>query len=298
MKSTMIFIISLLAHTTTSWSLSPDLFSNWENPTIEDLQIAQSFLEEQAAEVNQSKYAHRVANLQAFQVFHPFCTNYDLQIDKGEDSSICVICYISFSEAYHTMLKRLLSSLRSQGFNGDILYRIGGWPNLQNGGILLCDVPYAFKISAFEEAMHLGYTSALWLDARVVPLQNLNSVFNKIRKDDVYFRKSHFPFSKIPTVTSSLAEALKLSLADLWKVQHYATGVLGLNLKNPDVQNLLADWHNYAKNKIIFQSSFPEQVSFSVLIEKYHLQRGVCDLPEIVFGKSYIRPNTQFLIEY
>jgi len=209
-----------------------------------------------------------------------------------------VICYTSFKKSYEVLMKRLVNTLRERGFSGDILYRVGGWPNLQGGGILLCDVPYAFKISAFEEALQLGYSSALWLDTSIVPLTNLEDVFRQIEENTGYFRKALQEFKQIRTVTADLAESMGLSLEELYEVTHCATGVLGLNLKDSNVQKLLEDWHAYAESKKPFCSSFPEQVPFSVLVKKYELSNGMCSPLAIALKRIDIGETTQFLVAY
>lgn len=279
-------------------ALPRDLLSNWENPTLDDLRTAQMYLDEQFSSTSSDEYGFRTARITSFKLFDPSCTSYPLYIKKGNDSSICVICYSSINSRYESLLKRLIESLQKSHFPGDIVYRIGGWPNMNHGGILLCDTPYAFKISAFEEALRLGYKQALWLDLSVVALNDLSQVFKKIKKNGAYFRKSFFPLNTKNIVTPHLAESYNMTVSSLEAITHYAAGVLGLNLESPTIRQLLANWHRFAEQKAPFKSSFPEQVPFSVLVNKYGLDCALCPLEEIVFASDQIRQTTNFLISY
>lgn len=48
------------------------------------------------------------------------------------DLDCCIIAYTSYSKVYERLLKDLLKKLPKY-FKGHILYRIGGWPNMEEG---------------------------------------------------------------------------------------------------------------------------------------------------------------------
>lgn len=278
-------------------ALPKNILLNWKNPSFEDLRLVQQFLNEQFLKMPLDAYQNRTERIKSFKLFDPNYNSYQLHIKRGKDHSICITCYSSINANYQTKLDRLLKSLAEYDFAGDILYRIGGWPDMENGGILLCDTPYSFKISAFEEALRLGYKQVLWLDLSVVILSDLSSVFKKIKENRAYFRKSFFPFEKID-INEALAKACNMTLKELRQVPHYATGVLGLDLENFNVQKLLLDWHKFAEQKEAFKSNFPTQISFSILVDKYDFHKALCKFEEIVFSKDLITNDTHFFIQY
>ncbi len=306
MRTFAIFYSLILFGLTAPLSALPkELLPSWVNPSIEDLETVQNFLDHELADITPRAYGFRTEHIKSFKLFSQNQPSYSLQIKKGKNSAICVACYSSINPRYETDLyyiglKRLLQSLEECNFSGDVLYRIGGWPNMEYGGLLLCDTPYAFKLCAFEEARQLGYQQVLWLDLSVTVLTDLSQVFEKIRQDGAYFRKSFHGFTEHSgeIITPDLAQAYNRSQQDLEKIPHYAAGILGLDLESPKVRQLLADWHQLAEQKTPFQSCFPEQVPLSFLINKYDLHQGLCPYEEIVFEKHLIQKNTQFLIRY
>jgi len=54
-------------------------------------------------------------------------------------------------------VRNLLSELGKCGYRGHLLLRIGGFPNVEKGGLKICHVPYAFKVAALLEARNLGF---------------------------------------------------------------------------------------------------------------------------------------------
>lgn len=295
-------LCSLIAPLT---AMPKDFLPGWENPSQEDLMAAQNFLDHSFANLAPNAYGWRTGHVQAFKLFVPNHPSYALHIKKGRDPTICVTCYSSINARYETNLyqegfKRLLQSLEDCNFPGDVLYRVGGWPDMEHGGILLCDTPYAFKICAFEEAQRLGYKQVLWLDLSVSALTDLSHVFEKIKRDGAYFRKSFHGFAEHSgkIISTDLAQAYNRPQHELEKITHYATGILGLDLENPKVQQLLSDWRLLAEQKTPFYSCFPEQVPFSILVDKYDLHQGLCPFEEILFEGNPLQKNTQFLIQY
>ena len=278
-------------------ALPKGILLNWENPTVEDLRTVQEFLDNEQLMIATGSYGFRTEKIKGFRLFDPSILPV-LQIEKGANREQCIICYCSINNAYQMKLQRLIESIKRVGFEGDIIYRIGGWPNMEAGGIILCDTPYAFKVSAFEEALRLGYKQVLWLDLSVVVLSDIKAVFEKIKADGAYFRKSFFVFEREDVITSELAEAYNMSLNELKSFPHYAAGVLGFDLERPNVQKLIEDWHNLAVQKNPFQSCFPEQVPLSVLIDRYDLHKGLCEYEEIVFTEEQVTEKTRFLIKY
>ena len=104
----------------------------------------------------------------------------------------CIILYTTFNFNYPEALLKLVEYIKNSDFVGHLIYRIGGWPNLEGGDLTLSHIPYAFKISAFREAYRLGFKRALWLDSPMRPTVSLNSIFEKIANLGIFTYKTQY----------------------------------------------------------------------------------------------------------
>ena len=78
-----------------------------------------------------------------------------------ESRENCVLMYSSFNKNYPKALRRVLGVISSSDFSGHVMYRIGGWPNTEEGDLTLAHVPYAFKVCLFREARRMGFKRCL-----------------------------------------------------------------------------------------------------------------------------------------
>ena len=185
-----------------------------------------------------------------------------------EDRECCIITYASYNKKYHFLLEQLIARLK-QTFRGHLLYRIGGWPNMEAGCLGHCDVPYAFKVCAFKEALELGYKKVLWLDALVEPLQDLTPVFDRIEKQTCTYRYSFYPFKDY--VTQEILDDFQLTFEEVKNYSHIAGGILGFNFKSKIAVTFLNEWHDSVERKKSFYTNFAEMLPLSILLHKYHL---------------------------
>lgn len=90
---------------------------------------------------------------------------------------------------YINNLARLSESLRNN-FDGDILGFIG---EASVGSPLHEDVPYGFKVYAFQKAKEAGYESVLWVDTSCFAIKNVSPVFEQIEETGFIFQDAgHF----------------------------------------------------------------------------------------------------------
>lgn len=190
-----------------------------------------------------------------------------------EDRERCILFYSSWHAKAEILLAELIHSLKQTGFKGHILHRIGGWPNMEEGCLEHCHVPYGFKACAFLEALHRGYRQALWLDSSVIVLKDLDPLFSWISSHQSLYRHSYYPIE--PYVNPLIEKAFQLEKPHWQHFSHIATGVIGLDLTNPTVQKMIGNWHQTVLAEDGYFSFFPDQLPFSYLMHKYGLLDGI-----------------------
>ena len=190
------------------------------------------------------------------------------------DKDRCIITYCSFNGSYPKGIARIDKALKKIGYKGHFIAMIGGWPNLKNKGLLLSHMPYAFKPCFFEEVKSLGYKNVLWLDSAIIPLKNIDSVFNKIDKSGYFgYISSH---KVLDYSNDYILKTFNLDKKEAEKILTIEAGIIGLNLKSDTGQKILTKWKISAENGG-FYSSRPDQNSFSIIA--YQLQLNNWDSP-------------------
>lgn len=190
--------------------------------------------------------------------------------NSPEDKRNCITTYISCDSAYLKKLHALIIALRSTGFSGHFIYRIGGWPATDQGSLECVDVPYSFKIFSILEAKQLGYQNCLWLDACMVPKKCIDPVFDSIEKTGIFYY-SLINYSHQNHVQEFALQAMGSSLEEFLNIPPLTTIVIGLDLSNTTSLQLLEDWRRIAEEKLGFLSFIPEMAPFNLLVHRYHL---------------------------
>jgi len=268
--------------------------SDWKNPTIDDYFIIQKYLNKRAATIAAKpagpKCFHkeiedwicsRLARLQLVDTYeNPPQFNILYINNNPEKKDKCVICYAGYNDAYprdyRKGIKSLIKSLKKFGFDGHLIYRVGGWPSLQRDRLKLVDVPYAFKPFLFEEVRDLGYKKILWLDAAAMPVKSLEPLFDVMTKyGGCFFAQGPMPMSSSygwRYVMRSLGLKKNKGFLDI------VTQVVGLDLDHPGAVRLLERWIEAAEKKVPFLQPAPDQFSFALLAHELDMLRG--ELPD------------------
>lgn len=192
------------------------------------------------------------------------------------DKSRCIVLYASYNDGYPQSIRRVLEGLKKIQFSGHVILRIGGYPNLQFGGLKLCHIPYAWKVSSMMEAKNLGYKSIVWLDARMYPITNIDTIF----KVTEYL--GYFLFTKNTTLDDLLRENLvesevlkALHVANPKAVNHILGDVIGINAEDAAASSFLTDWMNETEKVIPTLSLASEEICLSALAYKHNLTRTI-----------------------
>lgn len=138
---------------------------------------------------------------------------------------------------YPVGIKRLARSLNFVGSSFEALL----WDNVLPP---LCydhnDVPYYFKIAAFEKAIIDGFTHILWVDASFWAVKSPMPIFNIIDEQGYYMFSSGYSMAQ--TINDKALEFSNLNRDDLVDVPEWASGCVGFNLNNPAGKTIYHNW--------------------------------------------------------
>lgn len=182
----------------------------------------------------------------------------------------CLIVYASFNKGYPKGLKRLVDEVSKSDFKGHILYRIGGWPNVEEGDLTLAHIPYAFKPCFFREAQRLGYQRVLWLDTSILPIVSLNRIFEEIKAKG-YFAVGNDQYVA-PFMNEPAAAALKVTLQECEKIPSCSAGIFGVDFSDEKAALVISKWYQAARDHDPFFSPRSDQNALSVILYQQNMQ--------------------------
>lgn len=151
-------------------------------------------------------------------------------------SNKAVIICAGIGSWYGAGVKRLERTLNFEGWGGEILT----WTDYPQNCHSHQDIPYYFKIAAFESALRLGYTHILWVDASFFAVKNPMPMFDLFNEQGYYFFSSGYNLAQ-----SSNDQALSvagLNRDEAENVIEWASGCVGINFSNPDGNKLYYRW--------------------------------------------------------
>ena len=213
---------------------------------------------------------------------------------SGEDREQCLIVYASYNQSYPLGLRRLIEHVSKSDFKGHILYKIGGWPNVEEGDLKLAHVPYAFKPCFFREAKRLGYKRVLWLDTSVLPVVSLNTIFSSIEKNGYFAVANGFKIG--PFMNLQAAQALGVSLEECNDIPSCSAGLFGVDFSTEKGDLLIQRWYEKAQDPHAFFSPRSDQNVLSVLI--YQLKLAEMTPHETMVNEVSLRKDdTLFIVD-
>lgn len=213
---------------------------------------------------------------------------------REEDRENCIVIYSSFNERYPRGARRLYHMIRSSSFKGHVHCRIGGWPDIESGSLLLAHVPFAFKVCFIKEMQRKGYKRVLWMDASLLPFEDLNRVFEMLTQRGYLIQKNGHTFHS-PYMNVETAEAFGYSFDEASSLLSCAAHFLAVDLTQKKVVELVDDWYAAAFHPDAFYSARSDQTALSLLLHK----KGMTDWLEYTTTGSPGRPfpDSLFLID-
>ncbi len=207
------------------------------------------------------------------------------------DARRCILLYSSSHGIYPAKARQLIEEIKTSGYRGHVLLRIGGFPNTQNGGLKICDVPYSFKVAFLREAKLLGFDEALWIDLAIHPLDSWETPFSEIKKTGYFFTTVGTLADNASSHLAKAAAALGIS-PDLYdRIPHVSSSMIGMNMNHPKAALLLESWYSATEKGFPCMTWWPEELSLSVAA-----WRLGC-LPTVPFGNLVCGESEQFQLE-
>lgn len=145
--------------------------------------------------------------------------------------------------------QRLERSLIFNGYAGDMIFWRDDYPPFCPSHN---DNPYAFKIMAFKEAFRRGYTRVMWLDCSFWAIKNPMPIFDIINEKGMFAFRSGYNCAQ--TCTDKLLEASGLTRDEAEQLPEIATGIVGINIDNPDGKKVFESWAHYCDEGMFINS--------------------------------------------
>lgn len=184
-----------------------------------------------------------------------------------EERENCIITYASFNERYPLGAKRLYETILKSNFKGHVHCRIGGWPDIEGGGLVLAHVPFAFKVCFIREMKRKGYKRVFWMDSSLLPFADLNEIFDLIASKGYLVQANSHTFHP-PYMNPETAASLGYSFEEASSLLSCAAHFLGVDLTNSKASALIDAWFLAAKNPYSFYSARSDQTALSLLLHK------------------------------
>lgn len=159
----------------------------------------------------------------------------------------CVI-NVAVGSWYPNGQDRLSVSLDKVGFKGGRLFWKDSYPP---GCPTHQQTPYAFKVYAFKEALHRGYTHVLWMDSSAWALGNLDSVFQVIDSDGYLLVKNR-GWKTGQWCSDDALAPLGITREEAMEMPHLSALVMGLNFKNAVASAFYETWKKLADDGVTF----------------------------------------------
>lgn len=219
---------------------------------------------------------------------------------EDNDMERCILLYCSYNGVYPKKVRKLLSEIEESGYRGHVLVRIGGFPNVENGGLKICHVPYSFKIAFFREAQLLGYKNVLWIDSAIHPLTDFSFTFKHIQENGYFFTSVATLKDHASSHNPKAAEALGIHELLYDQIYHISTSIVGFNMENRLAAQFLDQWYQETERVYPCITLYPEEVTFAVIawrlnwIPIYSFYHVVCQLRDF---EILDRPLADFVSE-
>ena len=281
--------------------------SNIYHPTLHDYQLFENYLS--TARRSYLDYFRSETNPKFQRLFDfkfvgeygevPIFEKHAFNVNEN-DMERCILLYSSYNGVYPKKTRKLLAEIEESGYRGHVLVRIGGFPNVANGGLKICHVPYAFKIAFFREAQLRGYKNVLWIDSAIHPLTEFSFTFKHIQDNGYFFTAVATLKDHAPSHNPKAAESLGINESFYEKIYHISTSIVGFNMENKVATQFLDEWYQETERVYPCITLYPEEVAFAVIawrlkcIPPYSFYHVVCQ------GKDFEildRPIADFVKE-
>ena len=166
----------------------------------------------------------------------------------------CII-NVSVNGWYKAGSERLERSLIFNGYAGDMIFWRNEYPPNSSSHQ---DNPYAFKIAAFREAFKRGYKIVMWLDSSFWAVKNPMAIFDVVNDKGVFAFRSGYNCAN--TCSDALLNATGITRDEAEKLPEIASGIVGINIDNPDGKKVFNTWADYCDLGLFQNSRVPDPI--------------------------------------
>jgi hypothetical protein len=160
-------------------------------------------------------------------------------------------------------------SLENTGYNGYFYLFNGGFPNPTGKEMKYIGVPYCFKIFMMLEAKKKGFERIIWLDSACMAINNPNSLFEILEKDNVLFHYYSYNNNYDAMVFNETIDLLNnITNSDIHNAVYLMTIVFGLNLESESIKKVIEEYYQMVELGLPFLSIFPEEIVLSAIFNK------------------------------
>lgn len=269
------------------------------HPSNDDLRLVQNYLTygERSAIKRLEDYEPNARNFKIIgdsDEETPRCGMIAVNCDENEREN-CLVVYSSFNKNYPRGLKRLVEYVKKSDFKGQIIYHLGGWPNIEGGSLVLVHVPYAFKVSALKEAQRFGFKRAVWLDTAVLPVASLNEIFKIVESNGFFVMGNSHEIG--PYMHPASADAFGITLEECDHIPSCSAGICGFDFTHKLGMKIVNDWYCAAHNKVAFFTPRSDQNALSIILYKLGVSHMMYSVKHLAHRRDEINHDTFFLID-
>jgi hypothetical protein len=270
------------------------------NPSSEELKSLQSMLKDNPRRIALKPYLDDITDVTCDINFIDPKEEQPIKLEKfyvntgPDDLEKVIISFASFNRNYPKGLERLKNLILKSDFKGHLITRLGGWPNIEDGSLRHSHIPYAFKVCFFKEVAKLGYKKILWLDSSIVPIENLNIIFEKLDKEK-YLTVANW-HTVGPYSNPDFLNQFEVSLNIANKVVSCQACVVGFDFSSKIGLRLFTQWFSSALTPFGFFSKRADQNALSLIFYKNKL----CNfyrLHELANSFEHVNSNTKFVCD-
>lgn len=279
------FALSLYSYTDEELESLWCSISDLKNPTLNDYRLIETYLQygkrpyldhllESSWDNVGDELKVRLNIMRAFKLVGP---NGEMPIfekhvlnPSPKTKDRCILIYGSYNNSYPQSIYQILEELKEQGYSGTVMIRIGGYPNLAEGGLKSSPFFGRWKTEFFKEALGMGYKKIIHFDSHVHPLSDLSFIFQIMEKNGV-FCLGHGPWLNVNKNFIQFAGYLNIPLSQVEKVNFISGYVLGLNFSDPQIVRFFNEWEEKMRNIDNFYCVGLDEMTFMALACKYQL---------------------------
>ena len=156
------------------------------------------------------------------------------------ESNNTIIISAGIGGWYAKGIERLENSLNFVGWP----YAVKTWKDeYPDGSHNHADIPYYFKVAAFEWARKKGYTNIMWVDSSFWAVKSPVPIFELANSQGYFLFRSGYNVAQ--SCNDTALNSTKITRDQAESINEYASGCVCVNLNNPVGKGLYQLWKNY-----------------------------------------------------